>query len=546
MPADRDVSTDASSPDASTLNAVQATKRLHPMTLVQRVLVSLPALAVALFPALQSSDPSMWIILFMSLAYGFIALPAIVLQYLRFSYRITPKEIVIQSGVINRKHRSIPIERIQNIQIEQSLVPRALGTAKVKIETAGSSSTEGVLEYVSLNEARSIRQTVRSFKHQQSDAEAPPSSDDADPTTSDGRLIFSMSPGRVLLSGAFRFSLLYIAVIFSVFQFFPADEIILWLETSRGEVEGLVQTALSSPWLVGLFTVILAGLFGWFTGIAVNLNKYYGFRLWLDGDKLRLRRGLLTLAEGTIPLDKVQTLILRTNPLMRQFGWYALEVQTVGLDVEEQGHRVVVPFAQTREILDLAQRIRPFHPPSAFNKVSPLTIRRSFVRYAVSLGLLTSLSVYFWPADWWAPADVALPWWLLTLLPLLLGLTVLQYYYHGYALRNEGFYVRRGVINQYLWMIPTEKSHAFYTAASLFQRRLNLKTLFVDTAGAATFAYPEVVDLPADTADTLLARLYAQFKALYTHRLKTITGSPSARLSPDDRPSIPEAELRDL
>ena len=546
MPADPDVSTNGATQEASTLNAVREAKRLHPMTLLQRVLVSIPALVLALFPVLQSSNSASWPLLFMGLAYGLVALPAIVLQYLRFSYRITPNEIVIQSGVLNRKNRSIPVERIQNIQIEQSLVPRMLSTAKVKIETAGSASTEGVLEYVSLNEARSIRQTIRSFKNQQDaspGADAPATEPAADAVA--GTLIFSMSPARVLLSGAFRFSLLYIAVIFSVFQFFPADDILRWIETTRGEVEGFMQTALTSPWLVGLFTIALAGFFGWFTGIAVNLNKYYGFRLWLDGDKLRLRRGLLTLAEGTIPLDKVQTLILRTNPLMRQFGWYALEVQTVGLDVEEQGHRVVVPFAQASTILDLAQKIRPFQPPSDFEMVSPLTIRRSFVRYAVGLGVVTALGVYVWPADWWAPTGIALPWWLLALLPALLGLAVLQYYYHGYSLKGEGFYVRRGVLNQYLWMTPTEKFHVFYTSASIFQRRLGLRTLFVDSAGAAASAYPEAVDLPADAASTLMARLYAQFKVLYARRIEEATGSPSARLAPEDRPALPEAELRD-
>ncbi len=563
-------STAHSSPEAPsseaphrTLNAVQEAKRLHPMTLLQRLLVSLPALAFLLYPALSNPNSEAWFSIFIGLVYGFIALPAIVLQYMRFSYRITPREIVIQSGVLNRKNRSIPLERVQNIQIEQGLLPRLLGTAKVKVETAGSSSTEGVLEYVSLGEAHTIRQAVRTFKRQQADASASTAPDanvdagaetaptsshtdapDDDPApTEPGDQIFAMPLGRVLLSGAFRFSLLYIALIFSGLQFIPADDLILWLQLSQGDLEGLYAVAAASPWLTGLLTVVVAGLLSWFTGILINLNKYYGFRLWLDGDKLRLRRGLLTLAEGTIPLQKVQTLILRTNPAMRQFGWYALEVQTVGLDVEEQGHRVVIPFAQKDQILELAQHIRSFELPESFESVSRLTIRRSFVRYNLALVGATGLLSYLidWlDTGWLAWTDAG---WLLALAPLLLGLAILQYINHGYAIRDDGFFVRRGVFRHYIWVIPIEKYHVFYTTASPFQRRLGLKSLFVDTAGAATFAYPEVVDVRAASADRGLDELVDQFRTLYDQRLQRAADAPT---SLRDRLSIPEEELRKL
>jgi len=129
-------------------------QRLHPLTFVQRIIKSLPALFVALLPLIaRSSDTSTIVTIGFLAVYGVIALPLILLQYLRFQYWITPKEVVIHSGVLTRRKRNIPLDRIQNIVIERSLLPRLLGTAKVKIETAGSTSTEGVLEYVSFDEA---------------------------------------------------------------------------------------------------------------------------------------------------------------------------------------------------------------------------------------------------------------------------------------------------------------------------------------------------------------------------------------------------------
>jgi len=555
----------------ATLGELHEPQRLHSLTLLQRLLASLPILVFLLIPVVSNPSSQNVFYLFMTVAYGAMTLPAILLQYYRFSYRLTEKQIVIQSGVFNRKNRSIPIERVQNVQIEQNLIARLASIAKVKIETAGSSTTEGVLEYVGLQEAHRIRQAVRSFQRTSAeqrrsdeprtpaagagavgggsgDADSPSEepTEAADPadtrpsTTEHAQRLFHMPLQRVLLSGMFRFSLVYIAVIFSVFQFFEPDTLLNYVLASRSQMQTFVDAAYASPAIAAAVTVTFAVFFGWLTGIAINLNRYYGFRLWLDGDKLRKRHGLFTVTEGTIPLEKVQALILRTNPLMQVFGWYALEVQTVGLNVDEQGHRVVVPFAQLSTVLDIGNEVHAFDLPASMSPVSILTVRRRFVRYTLVLAAAIAPAVYFYPADWWHPLGVTLPWWGFGLTPLLALWAYLQYRNHGYDVRGDGLFVRRGVIARYTWVLPTKKHHVFYTTASLFQRRLNLKTLFVDTAGAAAFAYPEVIDLPAGEADTVMHRLHDRFRQLYRERIRRATGSADTRLSADERPQLPE------
>jgi putative membrane protein len=545
-----DRSPDGAPPSETPLGAVREPQRLHPLTLLLRIGASLPALVVILLPTLQNPSSENVVSVVLSVVYGLVALPAIVLQYLRFSYRISPKQIVIQKGVLRRQNRSIPVERIQNIQIEQNLVARLFGLAKVTIETAGSAGTEGSLEYVGLSAAREIRTAVRSFQHREAAAqpgeaesgEPQPGAADAPETAETdaaGETLFAMNLRRVLLSGAFRFSLLYIALVFSALQLVDPELIMQRLLRSQGQIDQFTTTMAEAPVLTVLGTIAVAGVFGWISGILVHLNRYYRFQLWLDGDKLRKRHGLLTVTEGTIPLKKVQALILRTNPLMRAFGWYELEVQTVGMNVDEQGHRVIAPFAQYDDLLALAQRVRSFDLPDAFGSVSPITIRRRFFRYTIALTAVLLPAAVLWPLGWWHPGGAALPWWGFAAVPGLLGWAVLQYRNHDYAVRDDGLYIRRGVLSHYLWILPTEKFHAFHATATVFQRRLDLKTLFVDTAGAATFAYPEVIDLPAAEADAQMDRLYDRFRTLYRDRIEAATGAPDTRLAPDERPQLP-------
>ncbi len=524
------------------LGAVREPQRLHPLTLLLRVGQSLPALFIILLPTLQNpSSENVFSVVF-SVLYGVVALPAIVLQYLRFSYRITPKQIVIQKGVLKRQNRSIPVERIQNIQIEENLVARLFGLAKVTIETAGSSATEGSLEYVSKSDALDIRRAVRSFQHRDLSDEGEAEETGEAEGEMTGETLFAMPLSRVLLSGAFRFSLFYIALVFSALQLVDPDLIMRRVLRSQGRIDQITEAMAAHPALSILASIIVAGVLGWISGILVHLARYYNFQLWLDDDKLRKRHGLFTVTEGTIPLKKVQALILRTNPLMRAFGWYELEVQTVGMNVDEQGHRVVAPFAQYEDILAMGRRIRSFDLPDTFGSVSPITIRRRFFRYSLALSAVLLPSVYFWPTGWWAPAGFALPWWGVSLVPFLLGWAVLQYRNHDYAVQDDGLYIRRGVLSHYLWIIPTEKHHVFHTSATIFQRRLNLKTLFVDTAGAATFAYPEVIDLPAEEADAQLDQLYRRFQTLYRTRIEALTGAPDTRLDEDERLHLPVSD----
>jgi len=517
-----------------TLGAVREPQRLHPLTLLLRVGASLPALVIILFPTLQNPSSENVISVVLGLLYGLVALPAIILQYLRFSYRISQKQIVIQKGVFNRKNRSIPLERVQNIQVERNLVARLLGVARIKIVTAGSSSTEGTLEYVGLEEAHKIRRVVRSFQEDTTE-EADSSEEEiaADDT------LYSMSLADVLRSGAFRFSLVYLAVIFSVLELVDPETLIQGVLQSEGTVERVTDVMTSHPAFAILASILIAIFLGWITGIVVHLSRYYRFRLWLDDDKLRMRHGLFTVKEGTIPLKKVQALILRANPLMRAFGWYGLEVQTIGGNVAEEGHRMIAPFAQYDDLLALGQRIRSYDVPDDFRSVSMLTIRRMFFRYTAVLSVVVVPAAYFWPAQWGEVAGLKLPWWGFAVVPLILVWVILHYGNHGYQATEDGLYIRRGVLTHHLWILPLEKFHVFVTRATIFQRRLNLKTLYVDTAGAATFAYPEVVDLPADEADEQAKRLSDRFKALYRHRIEEATGAPDTRLSPNERPRLP-------
>src|SRR5919107_1911987 len=81
----------------------------------------------------------------------------LLLYWRRFEFRVGPSEIRIDSGILSRTHRSIPFDRIQDVDISQGPVARLLDIAKVKFETGGSAGggeDEGVLHAIPLARAQ--------------------------------------------------------------------------------------------------------------------------------------------------------------------------------------------------------------------------------------------------------------------------------------------------------------------------------------------------------------------------------------------------------
>lgn len=498
-------------------------KRLHPMTLLQRFLVSIPALLFLLLPVLQSPDSTAWLNLAFAVLYGVLVLPWIVLYYLRFRYWISDEEITIHSGVLTRRRRNIPVDRIQNIEIERPLLPRMFGTAKVAVYTAGSSNAEGVLEYVSVDEAKSIKRIVRRIQAREeepglangesesvphdsaplADVNGRTAADDREEEAAAGDLLLDMSTQRVLLAGAFRFSLIYIAVIFSFLQYIEPDP----AQLGRMLGDPVAEAVEGNPIMAGISISILAVFLGWLTGIAMTVNRYLRFRLSLDGDKLLRRHGLLTLTEGAIPLRRIQSFILRSNPLMKHYGWYRFELQTLGIDLQQSGYQVAVPFGRLSEIGSVIDRISGVQIPTEWQSVSKLTIRRFAARSTVAVIVVVGVVRMFWaPAIWGFSA-----------LPLLYFYGVLRYLNMGYAVGDDAVAVRRGVFRKTTWIIPYEKLQAVFRRASFFQRRLGLESFFVDTAGSSPMQPADLVDVPEGTSDGLEQAVYSRFRSLKEH-----------------------------
>ncbi|MFC7020781.1 MULTISPECIES: PH domain-containing protein [Haloarcula] len=446
------------------------------------------------------------------------------LRYLRFRYEVDDDTLRVESGVVARQSREIPLGRVQNVDTRQGVFNRLLGLTVVEFETAGGSATEATLDAVGVAEADRLRRLVQGYDRRGADhARAADATDRGETAATDE------SPGvaaELLFTFSWRDLLTYAVV--SVRPAAPvltlvglplgSDVVVavlrfnLRLLAANGSVGLPLLREMATPRLVAL--AVLTGAQFVFVALVVSavltVVEYYQFTLTREDDDLRYERGLLRRYSGTIPVGKVQTVSVRENALMRRFGYATLVVETAGYGPQSQqsSQGVAVPMAPREEVYELARDVAPFGDLS-FER-PPTRARR---RYAFRYGFVAAVLV----AVGYAVDTFVLEsgrWWVLL---GLFAVVVPGAYYHwvhrGYALEDDVLATRTGFWRRTTRVVPYYRIQTVFVRRTPFQRRRRLATVTADTAsssslvGGSASAYDVDADVAGDLRDELRERL---------------------------------------
>ncbi|WP_132059880.1 PH domain-containing protein [Halorussus amylolyticus] len=416
-----------------------------------------------------------------------------VAYYRRFEYKLSDEGLDIASGVISRRNREIPLRRIQNVDISRNVVQRALGLAALDLETAGGGETEASLRFVGYDEAKRLQREIQRRKRRVNgravagdEAEEVEASAVERPPETEEQL-FELSATELAILSVLSFDLRY----FSLLAFGPV---------AFPFVPGITELA----FVGGVMLAAMLAVALWAIGAVVTFGRYYGFRLSRVGDELRYERGLLQRYDGSIPLEKVQTLTIRENVLMRRFGYAALAVETAGYapgQTPSGGSEAAVPLATRERVLELAQEVEPFDPPE-FSRPPKRARRRYVARYSLALAGLSGVlfgaqAVFGWPDPWYLPLALVL------LTPVAAHLSWAN---RGYDARDRHVVTRNGFWRRTTKVVAYDRVQTVIQAQSPFQRRRRLATVVVDTASSAGFAGREARAVDLDTEDAAALR----------------------------------------
>lgn len=338
-------------------------RRTSPASIIAQGLRSvgqaiLPAAAVMF--GTRAMDSGLAFGLAIGLAIIAINFLATALAWYRTHYRIGSSDIRLHTGVVSRSARSVPYERIQDVSLEQALIPRLLGLVELRFETGAGGKDELTLAFVSEAEGAALREIVRARIDAASAEGAEPARKVEAEEESAALPLFTMGLRRLLTFGLFEFSLVVFAVLAGAAQQFefllPFDiwDLDEWETRLAGPGAWLAGLGWASRAIGVLVALCLLGAIGLATGIMRTLAREYGFRLDRTPKGFRRRRGFFTRTDVVMPVHRVQAVTVTTGMVRRIWGWQGLSFISLAQDAGSANH-AVAPFAKTEEIAPIAR-----------------------------------------------------------------------------------------------------------------------------------------------------------------------------------------------
>lgn len=493
-----------SAPTASAA-PVLARGHLHPAILLLRLV---DALRQAVFPVVFGLALRSTAVLVAGVVLFVVHLGYALARYLTLEYTLTGDELRVREGLLERQERRIPLDRIQDLGFESTILRRALGLAVVLVETASGRGVEARLDALSRDQAEHLREVLlaaRCHLARQPSAATGPADDPAARQQSEPEsaalapplpepewIVHRSTAGELLLRGVTDLRLsAFVVTGFAALQF--ADQFGLFARlagVAKSARDWLLQfpPVVVGAILLGLLLVVMA--LGVVTSTLGNLVQFHGFTLALRGFVLQRRFGLLTTRQKTLPQARIQRVTLEQPWLRRLLGVAVVKADSAGgsrSDGEDvaSGWDVVVPLAR----LDRAHALLPALLPGleretfAWQRGSP----RLVLRTALQGVLLAAITIPFVAVHTGTMALL-----LLLLIPLWALLGVLVWRNLGFGLGSAFLTLQHGVIGRTIAYLPTAKVQAVVLRQGPFAQLLGLADLTVFVAGGSPTRLPDL------------------------------------------------------
>ncbi|HEX2085440.1 MAG TPA: PH domain-containing protein [Solirubrobacteraceae bacterium] len=414
------------------------------------------------------------------IAYGVAGLViALVSGYVRWEttrWWVTPDAIRLRTGVFTERITAVPIGRVQAIDTVHGPVQRLLGAVELHVQTAGGGARgEIVLKAVSPEVAEALREFVRD----RGTAVAEEASDAPEWRLGAGRLLVA-----ALTSGSLG---VLVPVVAGVSQ--VLDDVL--------GAEDAQQLLPDTPREALLAAAAVLGV-AWLLSVLGTLVAFAGFAVTRDGDRLRIRRGIVERREASVPVARVGAVRILESPLREPFGFAQVRLESAGYANEPATAQALLPLVRRAEVERVLRELLPELAAEAAAPLAPPP-RRALRRYVLPPAALAALAPAVAIPLLGAPGLAALA------LPLLAAaFGAAAHRTAGWRLDARRLVLRRRGLQRATLIADATRLPEVFASTSPLQRRAGLATLGVAVSSGKRLA---VRHLEAATTGALLARL---------------------------------------
>jgi putative membrane protein len=311
---------------------VEPRHRLHPATpLLRGIRILVLVIGIFSWQGYQELGPVRWAL--GATGVLVVALAVAAASWWTTGYQIIGRELRISEGVLWRRTRAIPLERLQTVDLVKPALARMIGVAELRLEVVGAARAEAPLAYLSTPAAARLREHLLALAGARGKVQAGERLPD--------RMLHSVSNAQVLLGQ-----------LLTPHMWFVPIALAAALLPYRQEPGPLNLVAIGST---------LTALIGVMQVPVRRILDEWDFRIREDEAGLRLRHGLLSTRSQTVPRQRIQAVGV-TWPLMwRPMGWLKARMDVAGFgahDRETTKHAgVLLPVADGETARDVLAEV---------------------------------------------------------------------------------------------------------------------------------------------------------------------------------------------
>jgi uncharacterized membrane protein YdbT with pleckstrin-like domain len=276
------------------------------------------------------------------------------LKYLNFTFYLDNKneEFVINEGVLNKTKTIIQLSKIQQVNINQSLLQRIIGVYELDVDTAGSSKKEGKIKAISHSLALALKARLIENEKIEADSEKPELESQIE--TAGERPFMTISFLSLLKVGITSNYVRSLGLILAFFATlyengknflassdFDEKKLDAYLDKSAAiqSVAIIVFLLLCSILIINLIRVIF---------------RYYGYKIARQNGSLLLSFGLLSTKSTIIKPEKVQIVTITRNFFQKKMNILELKIkQATSGEKEERKSVIEIPGCNEKESVEI-------------------------------------------------------------------------------------------------------------------------------------------------------------------------------------------------
>ncbi|MDN4495472.1 PH domain-containing protein [Ureibacillus sp. BA0131] len=417
-----------------------------------------------------------------------------IIKWWTFVYWFEEEELRVEYGLLVKKKRYIPFDRIQSFNYKEGIFHRLFGLVQVMVETAGSTNgkPEVILTAITKEAANKIELVTRKRNLEKQEIELRDESVvPVESTPKTARIIHKMNIKDLIIlattSSSMGVVIAGVAAVLSQFaEFIPFD----WIfeEVSHFIKFGFVIVSLA---------IFVSFLFTWVVAVVITFINYYDFTVIEENERLTITRGLLEKKRVTIPLNRIQAIKIVENPLRQMFGFASVAVESAsgGFGGEEK-KITLFPLIGKKNLSNPLQDLFPQFEWQPTLTKPPKRAKHFFYRIDfIWLLPAIALCTYFWFPYGMLSVLIFIP-------VILIGLW--QFKTTGFAINHNQLTIRYRIFSRVTFIVERKRIQALESRQSYFQKRKKITSLQVTVMSGLTGAKAKAPNLENGAAEDIM------------------------------------------